>query len=195
MAISEERIFVINPFAVLGRIAVVYFVIVLLMAILLFAFAFVSGGKGLIFFLEGFGLKILVISVGIFLFLALIMSFIKKRTIVCSPKEVNISSVNAWGNSAPTENFRWKDVTGTNLKQVYVPGRGGGNYLILYVSIGDRELRMVGQSDVKRKEFNDLIEVINQSTPQLHYEIKETKNAGDHYFTEEVGNYCKVVRT
>ena len=182
MMVSEKRTFVENPFDALKIAGITM--------ILLILFVYIrNSGKGLDLNLI---LALLAISIVVLLFVALIVSFLKKRTIVCVLGGFEVYEINAWGNSAPTQRFRWNEVTDTNLR--LVSGGKAGMQTNLEVSINEKQVTMLTLNWLKKKDFNDLMAIINQSTPHLPHELIEIKNAGKRQIIEEVRSYCKVAR-
>ena len=191
MVISENRIFVYNPFDVLK--VLVPAMILLSFAVAFFTYSSLSASrKALNGSFTGILFLILGISFGVVLLTSLFLSFINKRTIVCASDGFEIYAVNAWGKNAPTERFRWNELTDTSLHLVNV-GKSG-TQLDLYVSINEKEVYLLTHNFLNKQKFGELIEIINQSTLHLPHELIETKNAGKRQIIEEVRNFCKVAR-
>jgi hypothetical protein len=176
MEISEERIFVEKPFDVLK-------VVIPTLVIMLIGAALIAGNNGPpksprspVKTVEGLIFFFFCVEVFILLIVSVVMSFIKKRTIVCDSKGCRISGADFWGNPAADENFLWNEVTDTNLVRTNL-GRGG-QQLNFMVTAKGKETRMLSRSLLNRRDFDELIEVINQSTPHLSSEPAAANNAG-----------------
>lgn len=190
--ISEEKTFVENPFDALKILIPVQIGIVVFVAIIVSFVGAPRGKNSMGLSAGGFIFMIFAINVGLFLLIALALSLMKRRTIVCNVEGCAINGIDAWGNAGATESFRWRDVTDTNLNLVHV-GKGG-KQLNLEVSIGGKNLRLLSCALYNRQEFDELMEAVNQSTPHLPYELKGKKSAGNQRIVEETANYCKVAR-
>ncbi|MEP6923897.1 MAG: hypothetical protein ABI954_05510 [Pyrinomonadaceae bacterium] len=124
--------------------------------------------------------------------LFLVLSLMKKRTVVCDPEGCQIDGVNFWENKAKTENFLWTEIKDTNL--TLDPMGEAGEQLTFRITANGVQTRVLPLMIFNRRDFDDLIETFNQSTAHLPHEWVKSKDRGNRQIIEEVQKYSKVAR-
>lgn len=140
----------------------------------------------------GFLLMLLFCNGVVFAIVFAVLTFIKKRTIVCDPEGCSISGIDYWGTKAPDESFRWNELTDTNLVSTYV-GKGG-HQLSVEVNVHEKRYRLMSRQWLKAMDFDDMLDVINTSATHLGHELIKAPAPPDAHVMDEVLGYCKVKR-
>lgn len=189
---GEEETFIENPFDSLFTVIPAMVLLFFVMAGVIGYFGIPPSRKDYHYTVESAIWTFFLIDAGIILLMLLLLSFQKKRTVVCDREGCRIDAANIWGFITPTESFLWKDVTATDLVLVFI---GKGSYqLALQVTARGVQQKIFRRTWLRRKSFDRLLGVVNRSTPQLPYELDRTENTGARRVIEEVRDYCKAER-
>jgi hypothetical protein len=114
------------------------------------------------------------------------------RTISSDLVECEVKAGKNWGGSQ-TDNFKWNEVNGTGIaEQIVGGGKNKQTYYYFGVSVNGKEILLLRNGT---KDFDNLMEVAAQRTPQLPYLWVGRKNVNKRQVLHEVGDYCKVSRS
>jgi hypothetical protein len=149
---------------------------------------------------EGFPLAV-ILGVGLFSVLVtfLALSVTPKRIITCNAEGCEILMTDFWNASRGFDSFRWNEVTDTNLIEAETDaGIGDGGIVTAYffvIEVGEQKKWLLNHKRSSKKTISELIELINEATPQLKYVWEKTADFSDRQLIVEVQKYSKVVRT
>ena len=148
--------------------------------------------------LEGVLLAV-ILGVGLFTLLVtfLALSVTPKRKVVCNPEGCEILVTNFWNTSPDFDSFRWNEVTDTNLIEAETKAGVDGGIITTYffeIEVGERKKWLLNHKMSSKKTISELIELINEATPQLKYVWEKTADFGDRQVIVEVQKYSKVAR-
>jgi hypothetical protein len=191
--LTEVQTFSEDPFIKLKWILFIVSFFLIFATFIISQYGMPNSGKFDNWSAEGFLLMLFccnVIAVGI-AFLA--MSFTKKRTVTCDLKECEVYTTNFWNNDFQNQGFKWAAVTDTNLIKEFI-GKGGRT-AVIEINADHQSIRLFSQNLSKGKDFEALLDLINNSTPQLQYVWEKAPDFGDRQIIVEVLNFTKVSRT
>ena len=147
--------------------------------------------------MEGVLLAI-ILGGGIFTILVtfLSLSFTPKKKVVCNAEGCEILVTTFWNSSPDSDSFRWNEVTDTNLIEAEVAKLDGGIVTTYFfeIEVGEQKKWLLNHKMTSKKTISELIELINEATPQLKYVWEKTADFGDRQVIVEVRKYSKVAR-
>ncbi len=141
---------------------------------------------------EGFLFMILCCILIVLLITFITMSFTHKRTVTCDLKECDIYATNFWNSYSQSDNFQWSEVSDTNPIEEYY-GKGAYN-IFIEVDANNKKYRLLTLNLTSKRDFDELLHLIDQSTPQLQYVITNNPDIGNRQIIVEVQKYKKVAR-
>jgi hypothetical protein len=129
------------------------------------------------------------------LIMLLVYNVTPQRRVICDSEGCEVTVSSKWGRSH-TYRFAWKEVTGTRIGKTTVgSGQYRSEYVHLNVDTRSGEWELLRMNNVFRKDFAELVAIVNRMTPHLPYMWVTREEADTAKIVEEgAGSYCKVAR-
>lgn len=133
---------------------------------------------------------------GCLLLTFLILSFQRRKTIKCDFNGFEISETNFWQSGGYAEQFKWNDVTDTNIiERVHDLGTEGA--VSVYTFIAETDQKQIDLLDLKtstKKNIEGLLDYFNKAVPHSEYFWLKNKNVGNQQAIVSVYGFSKVSR-
>lgn len=140
----------------------------------------------------------IILGGGIFTILVtfLSLSFTPKKQVACNEVGCIIQVGNFWNASRESDSFRWDEITDTNIVEAEVAKLDGGIITTYFfeIALGEQKKWLLNHKMSSKQTIGELIQLINDATPQLKYVWEKTADFGERQVIVDVQNYSKVAR-
>ena len=193
----ETKTFTENPFKVLKRIGIIFGSPAILLSLACFLSEKPLSTYTTNLMLATYGI---VVSGSFILISSVICSFLSKTILKCDFNGCQILKSNFWQSPRHIDEFKWSEVTDTNITESEVEsydGDGIPETMTLHtfvVTTKDRTIDLMILKKIEKKNVEELINYVNKAVPQAKYIWVKDVETNNRLIIDSNYGYSKVAR-